>query len=87
MTPPPPPGVTPPTSGDYLFEINGSPSLHVSTIDKSSGALSSPTVAGAPVFIINGALPGLAVTPSNQFAYVFDETFSQIRGFHCSAPA
>ena len=86
-----PPGGGPPptggnaTSGEYLFEGNSLPGLNVATIDSSTGALGSPTLAGD--FANNLSLyPGIALAPSNHFLYAFYTSFTLIQGFQVAGP-
>jgi len=74
-----------PTSGEYLFEGNSSSSLNLATINSSTGALGTATLAAgsADDSVI---YPGVAVSPSNSYLYAFWTSFTVIDGFAVTGP-
>jgi 6-phosphogluconolactonase len=85
-----PPSVTPPsengpTSGIYLFEGNAGSSLNLSTINSSTGALGSSTLAGSPADD-SSDYPGVAITPSNKFLFALYTSLTVIEGFQVAGP-
>ena len=84
-TPNPSPTPTPVASGEFLFVGNSLSSLNLSSINISTGALSTPdsaTVQGNDDVIY----PGVAVTPSKKFLYALFSSFTLIEGYTISGP-
>jgi 6-phosphogluconolactonase len=75
-----------PRSGLYLFEATSLSSLNLSAIDSSTGALSSPVLAGGPADD-SANYPSVVVTPSKQLLYALYTSFTVISGFRVSGPS
>jgi 6-phosphogluconolactonase len=74
-----------PTTGDFLFEGNSLSTLNLSNVNSTTGALSSPILAGSPAdYPFN--YPSVAITPTNKFLYAVYWTFNFIEGFEMSGP-
>lgn len=79
-------GSTPVTSGEYLWEVGGGTNtLAYASISTTTGALSSPTVAGGPASNPT-AYPSVVVSPSGNFLCAFYWNFSEVETFEMTGP-
>jgi len=79
-------GNTTVTSGEYLWEVGGATNtLAYATINTTSGALSSPTVAGGPASNPTN-LPSIVIPPSGIFLCAFYGSLSQVVTFEMTGP-
>ena len=79
-------GSTTVTSGEYLWEVGGATNtLAYATINTTTGALSSPTVAGGPASNPTN-LPSIVVSPSGIFLCAFYGSLSQLVTFEMTGP-
>jgi 6-phosphogluconolactonase len=76
-----------PTAGEYLWEFSLIDSqLFFTTVDSSTGQLGAPTASGGMACNSLGAIPSIAVTPSNQFVFVIDKCFVGVHVYSIHGP-
>ena len=79
-------GTTGPASSEYLWETSmTSGNLTYATINTTTGALGSPTVAGSPAGSDSGD-PSVAVSSAGNFVYAFYMTSSELEAFEVTGP-
>lgn len=76
-----------PSAGEYLWEFSlTDQNLYFATVNSSTGQLGVPTASGGEACNSNGTIPTIAVTPSNKYAFVIDNCFSQINTYVINGP-
>jgi 6-phosphogluconolactonase len=75
-----------PTSGEYVWETGDARfNLSYATINTTTGAIGTPTVAGSPAGNATG-YPAIAIAPGNDFLYSFYDSFNEVESFEMSGP-
>lgn len=76
-----------PSSGEYLWEFSLiDQNLYFATVNTGTGQLGVPTSSGGEACNSQGTIPTIAVTPSNKYAFVIDNCFSEINVYVMNGP-